>query len=137
MKNIEKYTNSKDALDAYNSLAFKTVSFDEWLKREYEEPRVPTLLEAAQEVVKTWYEKIPEGSIARVEQSIVRLASTIDREKCKPVRNFDTYKTANEANNGFREMCNGIQKCEDCRFRHVNCEIAWLYEKAGKDKSHE
>ena len=68
MKNIEKYQNTKDALEAYNSLDSKTVSFDAWLVCEYEEPRVPTLLEAAQEVVKTWYAKLPEGSIVRVRQ---------------------------------------------------------------------
>ena len=31
MKNIEKYTDTKDALDAYNSLNIKKLPFDEWL----------------------------------------------------------------------------------------------------------
>ena len=47
MKNIEKYTNTKDALEAYNQPKYKNVPFDKWLDGEYEEPRVPTLLEAA------------------------------------------------------------------------------------------
>ena len=89
MKNIEKYTNTKDALEAYNSLDSKMVSFDAWLECEIEEPRVPTLIKAAQEVVKTWYAKIPEGSLARVGQSIVRLSTAIEREMRKPVRNFN------------------------------------------------
>ena len=89
MKNIEKYTNTNDALAAYNALDLKKVPFNVWLECEFEEPRVPTLLEAAQEVVKTWYAKIPEGSLARVGQSIVRLSSAIEREKRKPVRNFN------------------------------------------------
>ena len=89
MKNIEKYTNTKDALEAYNQPKSKIVPFEEWLECEFEEPRVPTLLEAAKEVVKTWYAKIPEGSLARVGQSIVRLSTAIEREMRKPVRNFN------------------------------------------------
>ena len=89
MKNIEKYTNTKDAMEAYNALDLKKVPFDVWLECEFEEPRVPTLIKAAQEVVKTWYAKIPEGSLARVGQSIVRLSTAIEREMRKPVRNFN------------------------------------------------
>ena len=89
MKNIEKYTNTNDALAAYNALDLKKVPFDVWLECEFEEPRVPTLIKAAQEVVKTWYAKIPEGSLDRVGQSIVRLSTAIEREMRKPVRNFN------------------------------------------------
>ena len=94
MKNIEKYTNTKDALEAYNQPKSKIVPFEEWLECEFEEPRVPTLLEAAKEVVKTWYAKLPGGSIARVGQSIVRLSTAIEREKRKPVRNCDRPECA-------------------------------------------
>ena len=118
MKNIEKYTNTKDALEAYNALDSKTVSFDEWLKREYEEPRVTTLLEAAQEVVKTWYAKIPEGSLARVGQSIVRLSTAIEREKRKPVRNCDVLSK--------EEV---LEMLEDRSFSKEDT-IEWLYGKA-------
>ena len=138
MKNIEKYHNTKDTLAAYNALDLKKVPFDEWLKREYEEPRVPTLPEAAQEVVKAWYAKIPEGSIARVGQSIVRLSSAIEREKSKPVRNFDKYKTAEEAGQALKEFC-GKYKCRDCRFGDrvdvTDCTILWLYEEAAKEET--
>ena len=89
MKNIEKYPNTNDALAAYNALDLKKVPFGVWLECKFEEPRVTTLLEAAQEVVKTWYAKIPEGSLARVGQSIVRLSSAIEREMRKPVRKFN------------------------------------------------
>ena len=140
MKNYEKYTNTKDALEAYSQPKSKSVPFDEWLECEYEEPRVPTLLEVAKEVVKTWYAKLPEGSIARVGQSIVRLSSTIDREKRKPVRNCDKYRTAEEAHQALKEFC-GKYQCRDCRFgdstKTAGCVLEWLYEEAGKDKSHE
>ena len=109
MKNIEKYTNTKDALEAYNQPKSKIVPFEEWLECEFEEPRVPTLLEAAKEAVKTWYAKLPEGSIDRVRQSIVRLSTAIEREKRKPVRNCDRLEcaTSKEAQEVWRKEDGG------------------------------
>ena len=133
MKNIEKYTNTKDALAAYNALGLNKIPFDTWLECEFEEPRVPTLLEAAQEMTRTWESQWQYGHLSIVEKSVRNLSLAIERETRKPVRNLDKYKTANEATKGFKEMCNGIKNCVDCRFRHVNCAIAWLYEKAGKE----
>ena len=138
MKNIEKYPNTKDALAAYNALDLKKVPFDVWLECEFEEPRVTTLLEAAQEVVKTWYAKIPEGSIARVGQSIVRLSSAIDREKHKPVRNCDKYKTAEEAYTAFMKMCCD-RPCLGCEFdsskSSCGCRFSWLYDEAVNEEA--
>ena len=137
MKNIEKYTNTKDAIEAYNRLSDKRVTFYTWLECEFEEPRVPTLMEAAQEVVKAWYAKIPEGSIARVGQSIVRLSSAIKREKSKPVRNFDKYKTAEEAYDAFIKFCKKTD-CYDCSARKIkihDCPLAWIYEEAAKEEA--
>ena len=132
MKNIEKYTNTNDALAAYNALDLKKVPFDVWLECKFEEPRVPTLLEAAAEMVYAWKSEFKPGYPARVSKAIGRLSDAIEREKCKPVRNLDKYKTANEATKWFKEMCNGISNCVDCHFRYDNCAIAWLYEEAGK-----
>ena len=137
MKNIEKYTNTKDAIEAYNRLSDKRVTFYTWLECEFEEPRVPTLMEAAQEVVKAWYAKIPEGSIARVGQSIVRLSSAIKREKSKPVRNFAKYKTAEEAYDAFMKFCKKTD-CYDCSARKIkihDCPLAWIYEEAAKEEA--
>ena len=138
MKNVEKYTNTKDALEAYNSLDSKTVSFDTWLVCEYEEPCVLDLLKAAKAVVKAWYAKMPEGSIARVGQSIVRLSSAIDREKRKPVRNCDKYRTAEEAHVALAEFC-GKNECRICRFgdstKTAGCVLEWLYEEAAKEET--
>ena len=121
MKNIEKYPNTNDALEAYNSLGLKEVPFDTWLECEFEEPRVPTLMEAAQEVVKAWYAKIPEGSIARVGQSIVRLSSAIKREKSKPVRNCDVL-SKDEV----------LKMLEDRSFSKEDT-VEWLYAEAKKE----
>ena len=118
MKNIEKYPNTNDALEAYNALDLKKVPFGVWLECKFEEPRVPTLLEAAQEVVKTWYAKIPEGALARVGQSIVRLSTAIEREKRKPVRNCDVLSK--------EEV---LEMLEDRSFSKEDT-IEWLYGKA-------
>ena len=137
MKNIEKYTNTKDALAAYNSLDSKTVSFDAWLGCEYEEPSVPTLLEAAAEMVYAWKSEFKPGYPVRVSKAIGRLSDAIEREKCKPVRNFNKYKTAEEAASAFSRICGGVM-CGDCRFRDCGasrCKFAWLYEEAGKEEA--
>ena len=118
MKNIEKYTNTNDALAAYNALDLKKVPFDVWLECEFEEPRVPTLIKAAQEVVKTWYAKIPEGSLARVGQSIVRLSYAIKHEKHNPVRNCDVL-SKDEV----------LEMLKDRSFSKEDT-IEWLYGKA-------
>ena len=118
MKNIEKYTNTNDALAAYNALDLKKVPFNVWLECEFEEPRVPTLIKAAQEVVKTWYAKIPEGSLARVGQSIVRLSYAIKHEKHNSVRNCDVL-SKDEV----------LEMLKDRSFSKEDT-IEWLYGKA-------
>ena len=118
MNNIEKYPNTKDALAAYNALDLKKVPFDVWLECEFEEPRVPTLIKAAQEVVKAWYAKIPEGSLDRVGQSIVRLSTAIEREMRKPVRNCDVL-SKDEV----------LEMLKDRSFSKEDT-IEWLYGKA-------
>lgn len=133
MKNIEKYQYSKSALDAYNRLDFKRVPFDEWLECEDEEPPKPTLLEAAEAVV-----NIIAGTPTVVTRSLFReLRLAVEREKANPVRNFNKYKTAKEAYNGFKGMCNGIDECKYCRFRDSKsnsmCPIAYLYDEAEKE----
>ena len=136
MKNIEKYTNTKDALEAYNQPKSESVPFDEWLECEYEEPSVPSLLEAAKAVTTLWFEKGQKGSLAEISRRVCALSSAIDREKRKPVRNCDKYRTAEEAHVAFAEFC-GKNECRICRFgdstRTAGCVLEWLYEKAGKE----
>ena len=50
MKNIEKYNETKCAMDAYNQSKSKNIPFEAWLELEYTEPRMQTLLEAAETV---------------------------------------------------------------------------------------
>ena len=131
MKNIEKYAGTKDALEAWNKYhdGGGNMPFSEWAEMEVE---LPTLLDAAEAMIKAWFSDGIEGTADVIAEKICVLDDVIKREKSKPVRNKDKYMTANEATKGFREMCNGIKYCVDCRFRNVNCGIAWLYEKAVK-----
>ena len=118
MKNIEKYTNTKDALAAYNALGLKKVPFDIWLECEFEEPRVQTLLEAADEMVYAWKSEFKPGYPARVSKAIGRLSDAIAREKSKPVRNCDAF-SKDEV----------LKMLEDRSFSKEDT-IEWLYGKA-------
>ena len=100
MKNIEKYTNTKDALEAYNALGPGNMPFDKWLGCEYEEPRQLTLLEAAKELKGLWDKSISSCQSVKLEtwnDAIDRLSDAIEREKCKPVRNHDNGNAADRA----------------------------------------
>lgn len=135
MKNIEYYQNTKDALEAWRQSVEgrEYLSFVEWVQREYETPRVPTLLEAAEAVADEWYTADVSGG------NIVNLKNAIDREKSKPVRNFDKYKTAKEALSAYRQMCRETycRKCqyEDGGFDYAGCSFNWLYADAEKEKA--
>lgn len=124
MKNIEKYQRTNDALDAWRQSREGGVflSFDEWAQREYEAPRVPTLLEAAEAVVNEWYATYVSGG------NIVNLKNAIAREKAKPVRNCDRFATQEEAVAEFMKLCD--RECEP--YKDV---VTWLYEKADKEKA--
>lgn len=136
MKNIEKYPSTKDALDAYNALDSKTVSFDAWLVCEYKEPHAPTLLGAANAVTKAWALHSHGDTLALAAEAIRDLYSTIEREKHKPVRNFSKYETAEEAARAFAKMCRN-RSCLTCKFnssRNVcGCRLKWIYDEAEKE----
>ena len=133
MKNIEKYTNTKDALEAYDSLCNKKVTFYTWLELEYEEPRAQTLIEAAQSVIDDWYATRPDVNDHSFGLKIIALENAIDREKAKPVRNCDKYKTAEDAYRSFLNFCKKGLGCLYCRFKNnkfLECSILWAYEEA-------
>lgn len=106
-------------------------------QREYKAPRVPTLLESAEAVKNEWYTTFPGVMPDTLCKKIVDLANAIAREKAKPVRNCDRYKTAREAWSVFTKMCNEI-KCEKCQFYNptdISCRLNWLYAEAGKEEA--
>ena len=131
MKNIEKFPRTNDALEAYNQSKSKNIPFESWLELEYTEPRMQTLLEAAEKVTTVWKSKMPEGSLTNLWDAIINLAEAIEREKKKPVRNFNKYKTANEAYEGSEKFCRK-STCLECRYKDIypTCRFAWLYDEA-------
>ena len=139
MKNIEKYNESKAALNAYNSIISKKVPFDIWLECEYEEPREQTLLEAADAVIDEWYYTQQNVTLNDLGEKIVDLKKAIKREKANLVRNCDKYRTAKDAFAGFNKMCEE-KKCSTCPFSAernecLNCSFNWLFAEAEKDVS--
>lgn len=138
MTNIEKYKETKDALEAYDSLDSKRVPFDIWLECEFEATRKPTLLEVAQEVVTAWRADGCVGVLEAVRKRVADLADAIAREKRKSVRNCDRYRTAEEAFGALMKFCNGT--CSACPFREninngVSCFFTWLYAEANKEEA--
>ena len=134
MKNIEKYKETQDALDAWEKYLHGggEMTFDAWAKHEAD---LPTLLEAAEAVRDTWCANMQHGSLSRVATAISKLSDAVTIEKTKPVRNFNRFETAEDADAGFVAMCKGIDRCGHCRL-HKNparCSIAWLYAEAGKE----
>lgn len=134
MKNIEKYHETKAALEAYNKLDFKKVPFDIWLDCEYEESCAQTLLEAAEAVIDEWYYTQQNVTLNDLGEKIVDLKKAIASEKCKPVRNCDKYRTAKDALTGFNEMCSE-KHCDRCPFSAERnecniCKLNWLYAEA-------
>ena len=140
MKNIEKYTKTKAALEAYNSIIskivpfdVKNVPFDVWLECEYEEPPTkPTLIEAAEAIVNI----VPSTPASVTRNLFCELRLAVEREKAKPVRNFNKYKTAKDALTGFNEMCSE-KHCDRCQFSAERnecniCKLNWLYAEAGR-----
>lgn len=137
MKNIDRFTSTKDALEAYKKLDFKKVPFDIWLECEYEEPREKTLLEAAEAVTDEWYDMQKNINCNDIGELIVDLEKAIAREKAKPVRNCDKYKTAKEAYLAFNKMCDN-ESCHRCPFSAernecLNCRLNWIYAEAEKE----
>ena len=83
-----------------------------------------------------WKSKPPEGSLTNLWNAIVNLADAIEREKKKPVRNFDKYKTADDAYEGSEKFCYK-SKCLECRYKDIypECRFAWLYDEAKNEDS--
>ena len=139
MKNIEKYHETKCALEAYNKLDFKKVPFNEWLELEYEEPREQTLLEAAEAVIDEWYYTQQNVTLNDLGEKIVDLKKAIARENCKPVLNCNKYRTAKDALAGFNKMCSD-ESCDRCPFSAernecINCGFNWLFAETEKEVS--
>lgn len=134
MKNIEKYKETRDALEAWDAYhdGGGDMPFAAWAEHEYVEPREPTLLEKA----KMFVDCVEMPSDPQEQKHWDGLCAAIKREKAKTVRNCDKYKTAEEALAGFRKFCYKVE-CSECRFRDCvpTCPLAWLYSEAMKEEA--
>lgn len=135
MTNIEKYPNTKDALEAFHQYHYCGGSkpFAEWTAMKYEEPHVPTLLEAAEQIVKVYFTENHEyGIVEDFRKAIIH-----ERKNQKPVRNCDRYRTKEEDWSVFTKMCES-SNCVKCRFYNpdnVSCRFNWLYSEAEKEEA--
>ena len=130
MKNIEKYPNTNDALEAWKNVE-GAMPFSLWLEREHVAPREPTLLEAAEKICNVLYHiRMNVGSSTTLSYSEVdELKAVVDREKRKPMRNGDVYKTAEEMRKAFDKWCMKREcKASSCQI----CLFKWLYAEADK-----
>ena len=137
MKNIEKYPNTKDALDAYNKLNSREL-FETWLELEFEETREQSLLEAAEAVIDEWYHPQKNATCLNyLCEKIVDVEKAVEREKRKPIRNCDKYNTPEDASKAFGLMCENMTcaRCPYNRGSSFRCKFAWLYDNAGKDET--
>lgn len=145
MKNMEKYPDTKDALEAYSEYVSNVVDdidFQRWLQRDYVAPREPTLLEAAENVIDEYCVSADDDG-KNLGCAISILEKIVKREKQKPVRNCDRYATAKEAQEAFFRICKSHDDCDGCQIEKIrdeasyqaNCMMCWVYaaaDEAGK-----
>ena len=134
MNNAEKYQNTKDALEAWRMYGDRggNEPFDLWLSLSADVAPEPTLLEAAKRMLIAYVNDWQLKGMKTIE-CMENLREAVKREKQKPMRNCDVYKTAKEADEAYYLMCHR-HNCYSCEHGHrignINCAIAWLYAEA-------
>ena len=87
-------------------------------------------------MIDEWYYTQNNVTLNDIGEKMVDLKKAIEREKAKPVRNCDKYRTAEDAHAGFIEFCRKYT-CGQCRFVNngtpVGYAIEWLYGDASKE----
>lgn len=136
MTNAEKYPNTQGALEAWRMYGDRggDKPFDLWLSLSADIAPEPTLLEAAEKLIIGFVNTWSEGWSSM--ECLENLRKAVKREKNKPIRNCDRYRTAKEAYDAFEKICCKVS-CGECRFsvRGVPCGFSWLYEEAEKEVS--
>lgn len=121
MKNIDKYPNTKDALEAYQARdkgMFTT--FSEWCEDEYKDSKPLTLLEALR-TAKTILLPVPLNNFQLA--GYRKIIQAIDAEDARPKRNYERFATMEEAYSYFNRKCNESSLCNLC--------IRWTSRKNG------
>lgn len=141
MNNAEKYPNTQDALEAWRMYGDcgGNKPFDLWLSLSAEYP-APTLLEAAKKLVEAF---IDARTMDDILEDIDNLAKVVNREKAKPLRNCDRYRTGEKAQEAFNSICRTHNVCNECQVRAIRkccgdentqCQFLWLYAEAEKEE---
>lgn len=126
MKNIDKYPNTANALEAYAAYkgdSIGGVPFERWLEDEYVEPPPPTLIDVAEELsrdIKAVRDTV--GSRRSLSHDLIdRFIDAVDREKRKPLRNCDKYTDLAEAKHAFNKHCSRFnENCYEINDRRDN-----------------
>ena len=135
MKNIERYSNTKGALEAYE-LRDKAMShtFHEWCYLECNEPRPLTLLDA----LRTARAILTPISLTAFQPAgYKKIVQAIEAEETRPKTNYERFGTAGEATQYFRMECRMYGDCNycpmkdiymnPCNFGRMSCFAKWLY----------
>lgn len=142
MKNIEKYPNTEDALKAfrewYRDHPGTDLTMSGWLEKEYVEPRESTLLEAAEKLIMGFVNNWSEEWSSM--ECLENLREAVKREKKKPVRNCDKYRSISTASVALKTACCKQSACSQCPYRGktasiYNCLFNWLYAEAKNEEA--
>ena len=133
MKNIEKYPNTKDALEAYELRDNGITTFHEWCDAEYKKPKPLTLLEALR-TARAILKPIPLTAFQLA--GYKKIVQAIEAEETRPETNYERFGTAEKAMQYFVKHCRNKDYCRFCPLRSVHdidsvgwisCFARWLY----------
>lgn len=143
MTNAEKYPNTQGALEAWRMYGDRggDKPFDLWLSLSADIAPEPTLLEAAEKLIIGFVNTWSEGWSSM--ECLENLRKAVKREKNKPIRNCDRYKTGEKAQEAFNSICRTHGICNECQVRAIRkccgdentqCQFLWLYAEAAKEE---
>ena len=143
MTNAEKYPNTQGALEAWRMYGDGggDKPFDLWLSLSADIAPEPTLLEAAEKLIIGFVNTWSEGWSSM--ECLENLRKAVKREKQKPIRNCDRYKTGEKAQEAFNSICRTHGVCSECQVRAIRkccgdentqCQFLWLYAEAEAKK---
>lgn len=149
MTNAEKYPNTQGALEAWRMYGDRggDKPFDLWLSLSADVVPAPTLQEAAERLIMDYVNNLSKDV---PNESWENLRKAVKREKKKPVKNFDRFATAKEAEAAFGAMCASRKDpylcsrgcpVEAIRKKYGDnkskCDILWLYAEAERKRRDE
>lgn len=70
-------------------------------------------------------------------QIVIEKLNEVKREleKMYKKKNYEKYKTPDEAYNAWRSFCKAQQRCSGCKYEHCECILNWLYDEAKEEQN--